>query len=204
MLEIRDAATNVLVGNLGWRRRTWTILASLEEGAGNQVLLGQRKFQIPVSGRVEFSNFSFYDVAINYRMKFNVSVSPHSQTYSGILAISNSFDVKPRQFYLEVVTHIANANQSVPFGTQPVVEVRDMGTSRRAAPLKTPWWVTASLHANPKPRDSFLNGTFNVSVEKERAVFTNLLVSLYGLGYVLRFESSYGHVVLSAAFEVSH
>lgn len=176
----------------------------MKQGAENQLLLGKTQFQVPVSGRAKFSNLSFFDVASGYRMKFNVTVSPHSQFYSGMFAVSNYFDVKPRQFYLEVVTQVANANQSVTFGAQPVVEVRDLGTGRRATPLKTPWWVTVSLHSNPKLGQSFLNGTFNVSVVKERAVFTDLLVTLYGSDYVLKFESSYEHSVLSAPFEVSY
>lgn len=175
----------------------------MEQGAGDEVLLGQTQFQIPRSGRAEFSNISFYDVASGYRMKFTVTVTPHSQAYSELFAISSTFDVTPRQFYLKVVTQVANANQSVIFGTQPVVEIRDFGTGRRATPLKTPWWVAVSLYANPKLGQSFLNGTFNVSVVKERAIFSDLFLTLYGRGYALKFESSYGHSVLSAPFEVS-
>jgi len=175
----------------------------MEQGAGNEVLIGQTQFQIPSSGCAEFSNLSFYDVASGYRMKFNVTVTPYSQAYSGLFAISNTFDVTPRQFYLKVVTQMANANQSMVFGTQPVVEVRDLGTGRKATPLKSPWWVAVSLNSNPKLGQSFLNGTFNVSVVNEQAVFTDLLVTLYGVGYVLKFESSYAHGVLSALFEVS-
>jgi len=175
----------------------------MEQEAGNEVLIGQTQFQILRSGRAEFSNLSFYDVASGYRMKFNVTVTPYSQAYSRLFAISETFDVTPRQFYLKVVTQVANANQSVLFGTQPVVEVRDIGTGRRATPLKSAWWVAVSLYSNPKLGLSFLNGTFNVSVVNERAVFTDLLVTLYGFGYVLKFESSYGHSVQSAPFEVS-
>ena len=176
----------------------------MEQGAGNDVIIGTTQFQIPRSGRASFSNISFYDVASGYLMKFEVSVTPHSQTYSGMVAISDTFSVNPRQFYLEVITQVANANQSVLFGTQPVVEVRDLGTGKRATPLKTPWWIAVTLFSNPKLGRSFLNGTFNVSVVQERAAFKDLLVTLYGLGYVLKFESNYGQSVLSAPFEVSH
>lgn len=175
----------------------------MEQGAGNEVLIGRTQFQIPRLGRAEFSNLSFYDVASGYRMKFNVTVTPHSQAYSGLSVLSNTFDVTPRQFYLKVVTQVTNANQSVVFGTQPVVEVRDLGTGRKATPLKSLWWVAVSLYTNPKLGQSFLNGTFNVSVVNEQAEFTDLLVTLYGRGYVLKFESRYGHSVLSAPFEVS-
>ena len=176
----------------------------MEQGASNNVILGTSRFQIPRSGRAEFKNISFYDVAAGYRMKFEVTVSPHSQTYSGMDAISNVFNVNPRKFYLEVVTQAANANQSEVFGKQPVVEVRDVGTREIATPLKTPWNIAVTLYSNPKPGKSFLNGTFNVSVQNERAAFTDLLITVYGLGYKLMFESNYGHSVVSAPFEASH
>lgn len=174
----------------------------MEQGGGNEVIIGLTRFQIPRSGRAEFPNISFYDVASGYKMKFEVTVTPHSQTYSGMVAISNTFDVNPRQFYLDVTTQVSNANQSVIFGTQPVVEVRDLGTGKPAAPLKNPWWIAVSLFSNPKLGKAFLNGTFNVSVDKEQAVFNDLLVTLHGQGYVLKFESSYGHSVFSDPFEV--
>lgn len=179
------------------------IQATMAQGAGNDVILGTTRFQIPRSGRVEFRNISFYDVASGYRMKFEVTVTPRSQTYSGMIATSNTYSVNPRQFYLKVVAQVANVNQSVIFGTQPVVEVRDLGTGKRATPLKTPWLIAVTLYSNPKAGQSFLNGTFNVSVVKERAAFKDLLVTVYGRGYVLMFESNYGHRVLSAPFEVS-
>lgn len=204
ILEICDTASNTLVGNLGWRGRTWTVQATMAQGAGSDVILGTTQFQIPSSGRAEFANISFYDVASGYKMKFEVTVTPHSETYSGMVAISNTFNVNPRRFNLEVVTQVANANQSVIFGTQPVVEVRDLGTGKRATPLKTPWHIAVTFHSNPKTGKSFLNGTFNVSVVNERAAFKDLLITLYGREYVLKFESNYMQSVLSAPFEVSH
>ena len=174
----------------------------MEQGAGDEVIIGQTQLQIPRSGYAAFSNISFYDVASGYKMKFEVTVTPHSQTYSGMVAISHTFDVNPRQFYLAMITQASNANQSVIFGTQPVVEVRDLGTGMRATPLKTPWRIVVSLYSNPKLGKAFLNGTFNISVVKERAVFTDLLITVYGRGYVLKFESNYGQSVLSSQFEV--
>ena len=106
----------------------------MEQGAGNEVIIGHTQFQIPRSGCAEFSNISFYNVASGYKMKFEVTVTPHSQTYSGMVAISHTFDVNPRQFYLAMITQVSNANQSVIFGTQPEVEVRDLGTGKRATP----------------------------------------------------------------------
>lgn len=204
IIEIQDTATHTLVGNLGWRGRVWKMNAYMKQGAGN-VILGTTSFQIPRSGRAEYKNICFYDIAFGYKLKFAINVTPHSENYSGIAVISNAFNVNPRQFYLEVVTQAANANQSVAFGTQPVVEVRDVGTRRVATPLKTQsWFIAVSLSWNPKPGKSFLNGTFNVSVVNETTAFQDLFITAYGEGYKLKFESNYGHSVLSAPFEVGY
>lgn len=204
IIEIQDTATHTLVGNLGWRGRVWKMNAYMKQGAGN-VILGTTSFQIPRSGRAEYKNICFYDIAFGYKLKFAINVTPHSENYSGMAVISNAFNVNPRQFYLEVVTQAANANQSVAFGTQPVVEVRDVGTRRVATPLKTQsWFIAVSLSWNPKPGKSFLNGTFNVSVVNETTAFQDLFITAYGEGYKLKFESNYGHSVLSAPFEVGY
>ena len=204
ILEIQDTATNTLVGNLGWRGRVWKVNAHMKQEAGN-VILGTTSFDIPRSGRAEYRNICFYDVAFGYKLKFSIDVTPHSESYSGMAVISNAFSVNPRKFYLEVVTQAANANQSVAFGTQPVVEVRDVGTRRVATPLRTEsWFIAVSLSWNPKPEKSFLNGTLNVSVVNETSTFQDLFITVYGEGYKLKFESNYGHSVMSAPFEVSY
>ena len=202
ILEIRDTATNLFAGNLGWRGREWRINATMFQGRGNDLLNGSTSFVIPQSGYVEFTDINFYNVATGYQMKFEVTVAPNSALYSGMTAISNKFDVNPRQFYLALVIEANNVNQLVLFGTQPVLEIRDVGTQRRATPLKQICWVSVSLNTNPKPGQAFLNGTRNVSVIHERAVFTDLLITHYGSGFVLEFQSNCAQKVLSAPLEV--
>jgi hypothetical protein len=117
-------------------------------------------------------------------------------------AVSERFDVRQRTFYLEIIIQPGLANASEVFGRQPVVEVRDVGTRARATPLKTTWKVTASLYYNPKPGRSVLKGILSVIVSGERALFSDLMITEYGEGYVLRFESKTGPNVLSDGFKV--
>ena len=203
VLEIRDIATNRNAGNLGWRGREWRLDARTLQGP-EQELVGKRiRLEIPPSGRVQFRNISFYDVATDLQMQFNVTVLPTSASYSIMAVSSQKFDVNSRTFYLAVAVQPADANQTVVFGTQPVIEVRDVGTRRRASPLKQAWWVAVDLGANPKPGVALLSGTRNVSVVDERAPFTDLLITRYGTGFVLRFQSTDGHIVETASFEVN-
>ena len=131
---------------------------------------------------------------IGNKMKFEVTTDPVS-SYSSLSVTSASFDVKRRSFFLVVIVQPSNAKQSVRFGVQPVVEVRDVGTGIRAHPLKEHWTLTVSLVSGAP--NATLSGTTNVTIENERAVFTDLSVSIYGTNTVLEFVSSSGHKVCS-------
>lgn len=203
IIEIQDLATNRPVGNIGWRGRKWTLLATMVNGIGTSQMNGTTLLTVPKSGRVVYSDLKFSDVATGYQMKYQVNTSPYLASYSRLTAISERFDVRQRIFYLHVVTQPGLANASEAFGIQPVVEVRDIGTRARATPLKTTWTLTASLFSNPKPGKSVLKGNQTVLVERERARFTNLMITEYGEGYVLSFESRNGRRALSNRFEVS-
>lgn len=153
------------------------------------------------SGRIEFSGLRFYDIANNLQLKFKVSVLPRSDHYSNLTTVSDSFDVRPRKFYLAIIQQPGRANESTIFGRQPIIEIRDLGTHVCATPLKTTWNVTVSIYTNPKPGKSILNGQLLVQVLNERAQFTDLMITDYG-EYMLRFTSNYGHSVLSSRFKV--
>ena len=191
-LEVRDLYSDTLVDNIGWRQRSWFINATMV-GVDNSVLNGTSQIPVPAVGRTEFQDLNFYDIAVGYQLLFTVVTKP-SSSYSELSVTSDLFNVSAREFYLQIVTQPARANQSEIFGIQPVVEVRDMGTGLRTKHLKESWMVSASL----KP--SVLNGTLtgtstNITVKDERAKFTNLSITFYGAGYVLQFYSNYGHQV---------
>ena len=193
ILEVRDVFLDTPVDNIGWRGRNWYINATMV-GNSNSVVNGTTLLSVPTSGRAEFPDLNFYDVAQDYEMEFTVVTEPPS-SYSGLSIKSEKFNVTARQFYLEVITQPANANQSEIFGVSPVVEVRDLGTRMRGHPLKGDWSIATSL------KSSVLNGTLsgvlNATVVDERVEFTSLSISFYGIGYQLTFMSSYGHVVCS-------
>lgn len=191
IVEIRNVFPDSLVENIGWRGRTWQINASMV-GVSNSVLKGTALVNVPTAGRVEFQDLNFYDVAQGYQIQFTVITEP-SSSYSGLSVTSETFDVNARLFYLEVITQPAQANQSEVFGVAPVVEVQDLGTRMRAHPLKSDWSIAVSL--KPTALNGTLSGVLNETVTDERAEFSNLSISYYGIGYELLFESNYGHVV---------
>ena len=191
IVEIRNAYPDSLVDNIGWRGRFWYINATMV-GSSDSVVNGTTLLSVQASGRVEFQDLNFYDVAQGRQMQFTVITEPLS-SYSSLSVISEAFNISAREFYLEVITQPDKANQSEIFGVPPVVEVRDVGTRLRGHPLKGDWSVATSL--KPSALNGTLSGVLNATVEDERVEFTNLSISYYGAGYQLIFESNYGHVV---------
>ncbi|XP_048585401.1 fibrocystin-L isoform X2 [Nematostella vectensis] len=204
IIEIIDVATGLLAGNLGWRGRDWTLATSLFGGISTQNLVGAKQQMIPKSGRVSFKDIMFDRTGSDYRLNFTVTTSPVSGKYSGMKILSGQFEVKARKFFLEVVEEPGFVNASMPFGRQPVVEIRDEGTRRRATPLREPVEVRVSLGINPRPGISELSGGKSVMVVNETAVFTDLLITRCGSGYRLQFESNVTKAVLSAPFEAMY
>lgn len=62
IVEIRNSYPDELTGNIGWRGRSWNITASMV-GGDNSVLNGSSQLSVPESGRVEFTDIRFFDVA---------------------------------------------------------------------------------------------------------------------------------------------
>lgn len=166
----------------------------MHSGGANSVLNGTSNFQIPKSGLIEFKDLNFYDVASGYRLAFKVIVNPANPRFSNMSLVSDSFDVKQRQFYLAVKQPPKDVNDSVAFGQQPWIEVRDLGTNLAAKPLKRAWNVTVSIKNNP-PGNGSIAGVLTMAVVNEVAKFTDLRISGFGVGYTLEFLSTFGHKV---------
>ena len=166
----------------------------MHSGGPSSVLNGTTYFQIPKSGLIEFKDLNFYDVASGYRLAFKVIVNPANPRFANMSLVSDSFDVKQRQFYLAVKQPPKDVNDSVAFGQQPLIEVRDLGTNLAAKPLKRPWNVTVSIKNNP-PGNGSISGVLTIAVVNEVAKFTDLRISGYGVGYTLEFLSNFGHKV---------
>lgn len=194
VLEIRSKYPDALAGNIGWDGGTWYINVSMTASALNNVLNGTRYVKVPTSGLIHFTDLNFYDVAVGYKLKFDVSVVPYNSRFANMYVVSDSFDVQQRQFYLAIKQSPQDANDSVIFGQQPVIEVRDVGTGLAARPLKSNWNITASIKSNAAGNGS-LQGNLSVVVSGEIGSFTDLLIIGYGVGYTLLFKSNQGQMV---------
>eukprot|EP00794_Sanderia_malayensis_P006712 gene6712-7474_t len=200
ILEIRSRFPDALVGNLGWKGDEWFVNASVHSGGANSVLNGTSYLKIPRSGLIAFTDLRFYDVASGYKLRFDIVIKPANPRFANMSLVSVSFDVNQRVFYLAVKSPVSNANDSVVFGHQPEIEVRDAGTNRAAKPLKRSWYVTVTIANNPT--GGTLNGTHSVLIHGEVARFIDLSITGYGVGYTLRFQSNYGHQAISQPFNV--
>lgn len=193
IVEIRSLYPSAVVNNLGWKGRKWFVVVTQTKGSAISTMNATTRLAFPASGRVEMTDLHFDDVSSGHELTFRVETEPAS-SYTNMTVKSATFNVLPRQFYLQVTTQPKDCNQSVVCGIQPVVEVYDLGTGKLGLPLKKQWYISVSL--KPSALQGSLNGTtFNVSVVNGRAEFSNLSVSVFGEGYILQFQSNYGHMV---------
>ena len=193
VLEIRSLYPDALAGNLGWKGASWFVNATIYAGGQNSALNGTKFFRIPKSGLIRFTDLNFYDVAVGYKILFKIIVTPSNPKFDNMSLVSDSFDVKQRLFYLALKQQPANVNDSIVFGQQPLVEVRDLGTHVAAKPLKRSWNVTVTISNNPN--SGTLGGIKAFAVVGEVATFTDLSITGYGVGYTLLFQSNFGHQV---------
>lgn len=193
VIEIRSLYPDAVINNLGWKNRKWFVVVTHTQGTAGSAMNATSRLQIPTSGQVEMKDLFFYDVSSGHQLTFRVETEPAS-SYTNMTVTSASFNVLSRQFYLQVTTEPKDCNQSIVCGVQPVVEVYDVGTGKLGLPLRKEWHISVSLKA------SALNGTlnattYNVTVINGRAQFNSLMVSVFGEGYIMQFQSNYGHMV---------
>ena len=67
-------------------------------------LKGTTKLPINETGIVQFSDLSFENIGKNYKLCFNLLVTPSENKYADISAESALFDIVERKFYLHVHT----------------------------------------------------------------------------------------------------
>ena len=104
-----------------------------------------------------------------------------------------NFDISARDLFLAIEQPAGDANETKIFGKQPIIDIRDSGTLRSAHPLRKQWTMSVAL--NVTHNGGVLSGNTTVPVVGTRANFTDLRISTYGVGFVLRFESNFGHTV---------
>ena len=187
-----------LAGNLGLKGRSWYINATLCSKNTSNPLLGTTFVKIPKSGEVIFSDLHLDYVTYNQTLCFKAIVDPFESKYSNLTALSDVFSVYERKKIIVVSIPPGGANETIVFGQQPVVDVRDMGTGLSANPLRKPWIIIVSL--NTTVNNGVLSGTKTINVVGTNATFTDLAISSYGVGFVLKFESNDGQVVSNLIF----
>lgn len=192
-VQIRSVAPDIVAGNLQLKNKRWFIEATLCPPSNSNPLKGTRNIEIPNYGEVTFKDLHFDYVTSNINICFNVSVQPTSKKYKNLSAVSASFSVAKRQMYLYEMLSPGDANETIAFGQQPIIDVRDFGTGLSASPLYEQWSVTVSLATNQN--NAVLSGTTTVPVVGTYANFTDLTISKFGIGFVLKYRSSYGNEV---------
>jgi hypothetical protein len=193
VIEIRSLHPDSLVQNIGWRNRKWFTDVTHSQGFAGSAMNATTQLLVPTSGRVEMHDLYFLKVSFGHQLTFTIRTDPVS-SYTNMTVTSDVFIIQPRQFYLQVTTQPSNCNQTVPCGVQPVVEVHDVGTQKLGVPLEESWYIAASLRS-VELNGSLSGGTLNATVTNGRVEFTGLSVSVFGIGYVLEFQSNHGHMV---------
>lgn len=198
-----------LVTTLGHGSLTnWTVTATIKNGSGDSLALLDGSVNVTLeNGWANFTDLSITHNATDYELLFYVS-KPLASHFN---ATSQPFEVKERIMYFTVTHQPSDANETVSFGQQPRIEVRDVANGEIVN--NTGWkgrrWIFTASLANPADNDGHLNGTTQVEFVRGVAQFTNLSVDISGENYVLALEamtdppSRYVFSGNSSAFNVS-
>lgn len=152
----------------------WTVTASILNGTGDSMaILEGNVTVIIVEGWANFTDLSITHNGSDYQLLFNVS-KPAASHFN---ATSQAFEVKERIMYFTVTVQPEDANETVSFGKQPKIEVRDAANGEivdNTGWKGRRWLVTASI-ANPDDNDGHLNGT--TEVEFIQGIFIPLITT---------------------------
>ena len=210
-IQIRSVLPDRVAENLHLNGKQWFVNVSLCSSSDPMnPLKGTTSLEILSSRETHFTDLYLDYPASNLAICFEVIVQTTSPSdalddrYRNLTAKSTLFDVAARQMYLFELLAPDKANDSVVFGQQPVIDVRDFGTGKSSFPFRGQWNITASLVSSSNGGQLF--GAKTVVVVGTQASFVDLKISSYGVGFVLKFKSSSGHevcrvlVVLLVAF----
>ena len=136
----------------------WTVTASILNGTGDAMALLEGNVTVTfVDGWANFTDLSITHNASDYKLLFNVS-KPVASHFN---ATSQAFEIKERILYFTISVQPDDANETVKFGKQPRIEVRDIANGEIVD--NTGWkgrkWLFVASIANPGDNDGHLNGT---------------------------------------------
>lgn len=195
IVQVRSVYPNGLAGNIGKQGRDWHINVTSCYPSSKNKLLGTTYKKIPMSGEIVFNDLSFDFVSSNERLCFSVDIYPSYSKYDNLNISDNNIIVLKRQLEIREIVTPDDANETIVFGKQPVVQVYDKGTNLPAHPLRENIVVTASLLTTHN--GGVLSGTKTVTVQNTTAHFTDLKISAYGVGFVLQYQTDARHTVSS-------
>lgn len=111
IVEVRSG--DQVASHLNWDSKQWHVEATLCQPANNNPLKGTTKLAVPQSGIVEFTDLYFENIGSNYKLCFQLIVTPTEEKYSSIITESNAFSVKQRLFYLKIKVQPGNFNDVI-------------------------------------------------------------------------------------------
>lgn len=102
VVEVRSD-DGLVAEKLNWDNKQWHVEASLCQGdAVNNPMKGVTKLPVPESGVVNFTGLYFEKEANNYKMCFQLVVTPSESKYDDIRVESQTFSIQKRLFYLKL------------------------------------------------------------------------------------------------------
>ena len=125
------------------------LTATIRNNTGDPDAILGGNTSIPfIDGWANFTNLDISHNATDYILEFQIT-SPIKANFS---AQSAPFEVKERILYFTLVSQPRDANETVPFGRPPVVEVRDAANGELVT--NTGWkgrrWICKASIGNPQ------------------------------------------------------
>lgn len=123
--------------------------AFIKNGSGDPDALLGGNITVPFSdGWANFTNLNISHNGTDYVLEYNITF-PFKANFT---ALSEPFEVKERVLYFTLVSHPRDVNETVPFGQQPLVEVRDAANGEVVT--NTGWkgrkWICKASLVNPQ------------------------------------------------------
>jgi len=103
IIEVRSE--DVIATHLNWDSKEWHVTVTQCQGnTANNPLKGTTRIAVNETGVVNFNDLRFDNVAQNYKLCFQLEVTPGESKYDDIKVESTSFNVVARKFYLSIKT----------------------------------------------------------------------------------------------------
>lgn len=170
---VYDVATGADVTSLGAKGEEWFVEATLVT-SGNAVLVGTSKVKFN-STMALLDDLAISKSGNGYQIILNAYTEPASQYVSNAYT-TNTFSVQERTYHLAITSQPGDCNDTIPCGSQPVVEVRsdDNTVATHLNWDSQEWHVEASLCEGDSVNNPLLGDTKLPVPENGVVSYTNL------------------------------